>query len=241
MASLLDGSALSSEHGSADRDQSDPAISETPSADLAETGAGSASTLTAIFQNLREFFTFYDSHDNTLCLLLKDWTTDAISAQVVSPPPDFSFPPNRYIYDEPLETGELLFCIRVPPDYPGGKRGFFNIFQAFLRRHHTFGIRAVYLREPTIENFLSTLKGDFKAKAKASGKKGKGPKGKCLKWKNPFAAFGCNIVWAHDLACPEKLYLRIRYVDKDASALVVVDTNDDEYKSYLSSDKVCPS
>lgn len=228
------------EHSSENRDPPDLSLSMTPRAGHAEPGGGSGSAFTTIIQHIRDLF--FQSEDDTLCLLLKDWTTSSVSAQVVSPPANFSFEPGQYIHDQPLENGGLRFCVKVPAEYPSGKRGFFTVVQAFLERKDIFGIRAVYLQELAIEKFLSSLKDDFKAKSKATGKnKGKGPKGKRLKWKNPFTAFGCRVVWAHDLSTPETLYLRVRCVDKDTSALVVVDTNDISYKIGLSSDKVCPS
>ncbi|KAL1969503.1 hypothetical protein VTN77DRAFT_8941 [Rasamsonia byssochlamydoides] len=227
---------------SENRDHPDPAHLETSTTGPAEPNMGPGGAFTAIFQHIRELFTFHDLEDDTLCLLFQDWTKDwtlnAASCQVVPPPPGFSFEPGKHVYDEPLKNGYLLVCLKVPADYPGGKRGFFAIVQEFLHRRDTFGIKALYLQEPAIERFLSSLKDDFKAKAKATGKnKGKGAKGKRLKWKNPFTAFGCRVVWAHDLSNPEPLYLRVRCVDRDTSALVVVDTNDDAYKIGLSSDK----
>ncbi|KAL1983048.1 hypothetical protein VTN96DRAFT_531 [Rasamsonia emersonii] len=240
MGSPPSASTMQPEHSSENRDPSDLALSMTPPAGHAEPGGGSGSAFTTIFQHIRDIF--FHSEDDTLCLLLKDWTTSSVSAQVVSPPPNFSFEPGQYIHDEPLEDGRLRFCVKVPAEYPSGKRGFFTVVQTFLERKDIFGIRAVYLQELAIEKFLSSLKDDFKAKSKATGKnKGKGPKGKRLKWKNPFTVFGCRVVWAHDLSTPETLYLRVRCVDKDTSALVVVDTNDLSYKIGLSSDKVCPS
>jgi hypothetical protein len=179
------------------------------------------------------------------CIQFYNWTQDSARVEEVSPVAGPALEPDQYIYNAPLANGCLLFCIRVPEDYPGGKRAFAVATESFLETRENFCIRAVYLDEAAIEDFLAKLKDNFKAQSKAKGKgnKGKAAKGKHVKWKNPTVKFGCRVVWAHDLIQPQKLYLRVKSLERDAAALFVVDTSDEAYKFNFNSDKVisCPA
>lgn len=233
------------EHSSTHEEICDHSTTDSVNAGLGE-HEGGVGTLTRLFSPSRNHFIqqirglFLVNESAPLhCLQFYEWILESARVEVIPPPPGLSLEPDQYIYNAALQNGCLLFCIRVPEDYPGGRRAFNAATESFLKTRKSFGITAVYLDEASIEDFLAKLKDNFKAQSKAKAKgKGKAAKGKHIKWKNPSVKFGCRVVWAHDLIQPEKLYLRVKSLEKNAAALIVVDTNDEAYKFDFNSDKV---
>lgn len=175
----------------------------------------------------------------TVCLDFQNWASEGALAKMMLGPCDLMLHLDRFTSSKLLENGSLRVCLRIPEDFPGGLEQFVTILELFLTGKNPFGIEHVCVGDKVIDQFLAGCRQRLK-KHRSTSEQGKrqGNRGKNFKWRSPVVRFGCKVKWAHDLLDPSRVYVRVRSLETDSSALVLVNAANVAFRNDLGGDLV---
>lgn len=172
-----------------------------------------------IFGHIAELFGSTQRMDSDILRLrVSNWRTENPSLWILGND-NIVMPENQIIEDTLHPDGYLDFRLRMPGNYMGGKLGLQRFAQCIARETYPLGITAVHF-EKGAEKYLKKLKRSRP------------------KWSEVIIVFGCKVLWAKDVSQANGIIIRVHPIDKDASTIVAINTNDDVYRTDMGSDVV---